>query len=568
MLRHFDLATKIPPRTLAGKRLWGIPIFFVCIAVFSLPAFSAQNSAVEGVVRNASGAPVAGAFVKVTSADTGLTVMAISREKGRYSTPRLLPGKYSVQGVGGGFQSDVRGPAEVGSGNHPKIDLVLNAPQKVYPQPKKFSEEELEKLLPEGEAKKILLTKCVICHTPINYVGRRQTREKWANSIDSMRMYLSENRDRQLEFNARKGIDAGPLTNHERDVIVEYLAKNYGPDVPPLLEPPPADPNRHLPRTFLNGAEAKYVALELNIPNSVQVGHYVIDPQGTVWVSEKTTGILGRLDPKTLQYTRVATPPGNTPKDIFATVALDPQGQVWFTSNDGPHSQWLRYDPKANRVVESYDVPVAQIPGGDIYYNSLRFAADGSMWATSTAKQRIVKLDPGTRKVTEYPVRMGQHPFGMAVAGDGMIWFAGDEDNTIIRVETATGKMTPFQLPTPKSRPRRLAVDADGNLWANTLSEGRLVKLEYRTGKMTEFVPPNKGAGQGIDVDKKRNLIWFSEWEGIKIGRFDPRTNTFAEFPLANADEQPWIVQIDPTNQNRVWWNSRNGKIGYVQLID
>src|SRR5258706_12986658 len=212
-----------------------------------------------------------------------------------------------------------------------------------------------------------------------------------------MRMYLSETQARQLEFNARKGINAGPLTDHERDVIVEYLSKNYGPDAPRLLEPPPADSNRHLPRTFLQGAEAKYVALELNIPNSVQVGHYVIDPQGTVWGSEKTTGILGRLDPKSLQYTRVATPPGNTPKDIFGAVALGPQGQIWFTSLDGPHSQWLHYDPKANQVVEAYDVPVAQIPGGDIYYNSLRFAADGSMWATSTAKQRIVKLEPGTR---------------------------------------------------------------------------------------------------------------------------------------------------------------------------
>ncbi len=116
MLRHIGLATKIPPRTLVGKRLYALLILFLCIAAFSRPAFSVQNSTVEGVVKNASGAPVAGAFVKVTSADTGLTVMAISREKGRYSTPSLLPGRYSVQGVGGGFQSDVRGPAEVESG--------------------------------------------------------------------------------------------------------------------------------------------------------------------------------------------------------------------------------------------------------------------------------------------------------------------------------------------------------------------------------------------------------------------------------------------------------------------
>src|SRR5713226_3669257 len=118
-----------------------------------------------------------------------------------------------------------------------------------------------------------------------------------------MRFYLKDNPERQREFNARKGIQAGPLTDEEKNAIVDYLAKNFGPDKPPLFNPPPADPNRHLPRTLLQGKEAKYFAVELDL-SPVQVGSFAVDSGGTVWINEKTYGNLWRLNPKTMIYTR------------------------------------------------------------------------------------------------------------------------------------------------------------------------------------------------------------------------------------------------------------------------
>ena len=537
------------------------------VGAFSCALAVAQNNIVRGVVKNASGEPVAGAFVKVRSADARLTYMVVSQDGGRYYTPSILPGKYTVQSFGGGYQSTVEGPLEVSAGQGASAELVLGTPQKVYPPVKKYTDTELRAMLPEGEGKKLLLSHCVVCHTPENYVGRRQNHDGWEKSVDAMRFYLQSNPERRAEFKARTGIDAQPLTDQEKAVIVDYLAANFPPDKPPLYGPPPNDPNRHLPRTFLKGAVTKYVATELNIGNGVQAGAFVLDEQGTVWISEKTSGILGRLDPKTFSYTRIFTPPGNNIKDAFSTVGIDPKGQIWFTSSDGPHSQWFQYDPKSQKVVNSYDVPVASIPGGDILFNTLVFPSNGTVWATSTAKHRLVKLDPATRKVTEFPVRIGQHPFGMTIGGDQMIWFSGDEDNLIVKADPASGQMTPYKLPTPNTRPRRIATDADGNLWANTLHDGRLVKVEYRTGKITEYPVPTHDQGQGIEIDKRRNLIWFGEYGAIQIGRFDPASSQFVEFPLTNADAQPWIIRLDPGNPNRVWWNSRIGVIGYVELI-
>jgi len=70
-------------------------------------------------------------------------------------------------------------------------------------------------------------------------------------------------------------------------------------------------------------------------------------------------------------------------------------------------------------------------------------------------------------------------------------------------------------------------------------------------------------------VDTKQNVIWISESFSDKISRFDPRTNTFVEFPVPSADSHLRRIEVDRTNPNRVWWiGGQAGKIGYIQMIE
>ena len=74
-------------------------------------------------------------------------------------------------------------------------------------------------------------------------------------------------------------------------------------------------------------------------------------------------------------------------------------------------------------------------------------------------------------------------------------------------------------------------------------------------------------AGYAVDVDAKRNLVWFSETASDRIGRFDPASKRFVEFPAAEADSQIRRIAIDPTRPDRVWWaDSRHGTIGYIEV--
>ena len=113
---------------------WTIVFMLALIVVLHPERPYAQDRAgtLQGVVKNSSGAPLAGAFVKMKNAERRLTFMVITRAQGRYSVNALPVGKYVVQGVGGDYQSDLSAPVDVAPGKPVTVDLsltVARAPQ-------------------------------------------------------------------------------------------------------------------------------------------------------------------------------------------------------------------------------------------------------------------------------------------------------------------------------------------------------------------------------------------------------------------------------------------------------
>ena len=105
----------------------------LCLAVLAAllvqPVVAQNNGSVQGVANSASGEPLSGAFVKLKNAEKRLTFMVISQAQGRYTAKNLPPGKYVVQGVGNGFQSDWSAAADVANGQPATVDVSLTMPQ-------------------------------------------------------------------------------------------------------------------------------------------------------------------------------------------------------------------------------------------------------------------------------------------------------------------------------------------------------------------------------------------------------------------------------------------------------
>jgi protocatechuate 3,4-dioxygenase beta subunit len=128
--------------------------------LIAAPAFAqSDRGTVQGVVNDASGKPVAGAFVKLKHDERRLTFMVITREQGQFEAKDLPPGQYRVQGVGAGYESDWFSNVGVTSGGAAKVGLALTNQQgAMLPPawPKRVphaTRESLSTELPDGDAK-------------------------------------------------------------------------------------------------------------------------------------------------------------------------------------------------------------------------------------------------------------------------------------------------------------------------------------------------------------------------------------------------------------------------------
>src|SRR3954447_20367947 len=118
-----------PVYLLRIRSIAGLGIALLLVGMLSLKA-QTMTTVVSGVVKDTSGKPVEGALVRFRSVERGFTFMVVSQAQGRYTSPKLHPGKYMIDGVGGNYQSSPAGPLEIGRGQPAKTDVILSVARK------------------------------------------------------------------------------------------------------------------------------------------------------------------------------------------------------------------------------------------------------------------------------------------------------------------------------------------------------------------------------------------------------------------------------------------------------
>ena len=525
-------------------------------------AFAAdERGSVQGVVNDASGKPVVGALVRVKNAERRLTFMVPSQDGGRYEIKDLPAGQYTVQGIGGNFQSAVSAPVSVAANAAAKADVALtNARGALLPPawPQRIPEAQADKAskdfndLPAGENKMLVAQTCTPCHDVQRIMVKRTSENEWSHIVARMR--------------TRMAAANQPVVNDEdTKKIVAYLSASFKPIQS-------YDPNSRLPTDLLQGKALKYRAVTYDLADHFAEPHDVAsDPQGNAWVGERA-GRVGRFDPRTLEFVEFKTPPGPAAEDrqSLGNPQIDSHGIMWVP--DGPNNRWLAFDTKTEKFT-AYAWPRGMAGGAG--GNSMALHPNGTIWATGANKE-VRMLDPQSVTFKAYPspsAKSSQAPgaYGLAVAGDGSVWWAEDEADKMARVDPATGQVEEFKIPDVGGHafPRRMNSDANGDLWVALWDAGKLMKIDYKTKEMTVYTPPSKtGGNYSVVVDKKNNYIWVSEHQVDKIARFDPKTQEWVEFPLPEAESDPRRVDIDPTNPNRIFFSGNTaGRVGFIEVL-
>ena len=521
----------------------------LALAILAQP-LAAQNTTISGVIKDSAGQLVSGAFVRVRNTEKNLGFLVVSQQQGRYVTPNLLPGSYSVESFGGGFQA--KGAVEVASGRSATLDLSLSEQQPTSVPRRRMLQADYQRMLPAGAAKQLVMSRCNICHGLGVVAMNRGTREEWDETIDLMKFYMEERRI--------------PFTDQDKAAVVDYAATHFGSSAGRNRGERGNDPNKHLPRTLLGGVAAKYVAMEFALTPGAGSHDIAVDSQGNGWVSERGNNLasISKFDPKALTYTRIPPPPGKVQPRPSA-ITVDAKDIVWAIDNS-PNNRMIAYDTK-NREFSTFDIPAP--PRQRPAMNTVRYK-DGVLWGSGIASSQIYRLDPTTRKVDAWPVPKGSHPYGLALGDGNTIWYAAQYADTIGQLDSTTGEIKHHKVPQAKSDLRRAQTDNDGNLWAGGHESMSLIRVDAKTGVVTEFQTPTEVSGPySVDVDRSRNLIWVGYNYGDKLARFDPKTNTWVEFPLPRADSDIRRIEVDQNNPNRVWWAGlTSARIGYIEVLE
>jgi len=322
----------------------------------------------------------------------------------------------------------------------------------------------------------------------------------------------------------------------------------------------------------MQGDATRYVAVEFELPDTKSEPHEVtVDNGGNGWVTQRTGGRLGKLDIETLAYVEIDPPPALSKKVRLNGIVRGLDNRLWFLDG-GPNRRWLSYDTVAGEF-NTYTLP--KLKNGSASGNTMRVRSDGTVWLCSLEANQIIRLDPKTKKFDVWDVPAGvkagksANPYGMAISGDSKVWFVENAMNQLGRLDPATGKFDEYPIPEKDAVARKMGMDSEGNIWVGLHLPGKLMKVDYKTLKMTILEPPTKDSGvYSVQGDPKSKLIWFSEQQADQIARFDPATQKFTEFPLANAEADHRRIEIDPSNPNRIWWSGdTSGRMGYIELV-
>jgi virginiamycin B lyase len=558
------------------------PLFRALGFVFLFASFSygASVGTISGTVKGPDGSPFKGAFVRAQNEKSKVTVSVLSDKQGEYRIQNLTAGKYQVRATAVGYKSDPRSGVAVDGAQAVSLDFAM---QKGVVRWSDLSIHQGEVLLPDDPGKTVLFTRCMSCHgLQTNIAGTRRDEDGWRNAVALMRDRVG-------------GVGDPRITDQVAANIVPYLNRVFGVDSEFSRSPaelPGYEKAKH--GEFSDEAmKMIYVDYDLPGPGRIPWDSNPTDKKGNVWLAFAwTANRIANLNPETgsIQEWSVPPAPASRPRRALHvhSVMEAPDGTVWFVENtqcklskfDPETQKFTDYEPSSCKQTGSG--PEAQGVGGLTLQGagSVRMDRLGNLWANGG---NLWRFDPKTEKFTEFPE--GGHAYSLELdKKEGNVWFAQLEEGKIGKVDIKTLKLTRWTPPAsvrlasinkdqpdeigntqthPKSAgPRRITSDSQGIIWFGEWWAGQIGRFDPKTETFKEFpLPDPDPTPYGIGVDHN-DFVWYSSYDDDILGRLDPKTGAVVEYPFPYSGNG--IRELLPDSEGRMWYGTPfNNKVGY-----
>jgi streptogramin lyase len=537
------------------------------MALYASVTPNAADVALQGLVTDAGGKPVAGALVKATSAESIRSTSRYTGADGRYELT-VPSGRYNVVTSATGFRTatqskDAAAPGPLNFSLTPNWDVM------------QLTGADVDRLIPDDPHTNLLKSTCINCHALDVMLRRRgYTAAQWRAYVETP----MAQRIGRGKFNASEA---------EWKVITAELERWFGPNgqyFGPKATPPTPD---QLQRPKLAAEVSKASFQEFRLPNPRSMPHSLtVDANGQVWLAgwDSATNAVLRFDPAAEKFHTYPVPTANA---VPHTPCTTRDGRVWMALNARGVAKIAMIDPKTDKLTEINWS--AKMPGthncqedrdGNLWFASLGESDEGFyVYNPKTSQFRSYKYQlpaaypAGSKALRDHAegdpmpaVRAGLYDVRVDSQGKG--WGVTYSMGMIVSVDPRTGDTKEYFAPeTPHIR--GMLVDSHDNIWFGGFDNHKLGKLDQKTGRISFYQPPTpKASPYGFLEDKRTGYIWFGDLNGNNMTRFDPKTETFVEYPFPSRNVNPRLgIGIDP--QGRIWFTEfMNASIGVLDPGD
>ena len=524
--------------------------------------YAAPGVIISGTLKGPDGAPFRAAFIRAQNTKTKMTMTVLSDGLGKYWTDKLPSGTYEVWATATGYKSDPprRTDVMVDDGKTVSADFTM---QKAIVRWNQLTKYQAGVLLPDAKGKSVLLQECFNCHAFDTIGVARRDRDGWLAAIDVMRQ-----------------VGAADIRPEVADQVAGYLEAVYGPDSSTPQSPAQLAKYQDVKQErdyFSDDAlNIVYVDYQLTGEPKDRPGSGKQDKDGNIWM--EMGGGLSKLNPETAELHTWRLPDPSRP--FIHEILPTPDGSVWLTIE--AQNKLARFDTRTEKFEvygDKYDGPIVPQLEANAPWPDLRTTPgeqtgaprrhtavidlQGNIWSSG---RPLLKFDTETKKFTFF--HDVPDTYGIAVDKQGNVWFAefnSRDHHSIGKVEVATNKVTKWNPPNPGATPRRLKIDSQGMIWFGDYFGGNLTRFDPKTETFKVFkLPGPMPTPYGVAIDHNDN-VWYSSMYTDVMGRLDPKTGKVTEYPSPYGERGTRDMFED--SQGRIWYGAQPYfRVGYIRL--
>ena len=542
-------------------------LFALIAAVFALTGLASVASAapksppaLAGKVSSAEEGAMEGVVV---SAKKGIvTVSVVSDDKGEFSFPasKLDAGDYALSIRAAGY--DLQGPKSVtvaadiareDGRERPKaaeIDVKLVKTKNLADQ---LTNLEWMLSAPGGDDQKRSLTGCTNCHSVERIFNSSYTSDQFVDVMKRMATYSNNSFFKKPQIRqAPRELDRF-VPNADR--VAAYFAsinRSTGERKWDL---------KTMPR--VSGAGTHVIITEYDLPDqTIQPHDVMVDADGIVWHSDFSGQILGRFDPKTLQYKSFAVP---MQREGWPTGALDlevdPHGDLWLAL------MFQAGAAKFDRKTQTFQMiqlpaPLLKADSQQAMLGVQNWTVDNTIWLQDPSVPGIYKMNMttgATQLYKSWDTLKGVAPYSIFSDKQNNIWFLDFGIENIGKIDVKTGEVTLYPTPTKHSRPRRGRMDDQGRIWFGEFAGERIGMFDTKTEKFQEWQVPGRFFAPYDAMADKDGYVWTAGMNADRVLRLDPKTGQFVQYPLPRYTNVRRIFVDNNTTPPTFWVGNNHG---------